>query len=63
MVLSLSVTNLSSVITAPEREKDRIAVHRGPEISIIFPFPPSLCTILPRAAKEKSPSEVTLRLP
>lgn len=61
-VLSLSVMNVSSVITAPEGEKDRIAVHRGPKISIFFPFPPSLCTILPFAAKEKSPSEVTLRL-
>lgn len=62
VVLSLSVMNVSSVTTAPEGEKDRIAVHRGPKISIIFSFPPSLCTILPCAAKEKSPSEVTLRL-
>lgn len=61
-VLSLSVMNVSSIITAPEGEKGRIAVHRGPKISIIFLSPPSLCTILPCAAKEKSPPEVTLSL-
>lgn len=41
--------NVSSIITAPEGEKGRIAVHRGPKISIIFSFPafsvhhPPLC--------------------
>lgn len=39
VVLSLSVVNVSSVITGPEREKDRIAVQRAKHFHN-FSFPP-----------------------
>lgn len=60
VILSVQVRNFSSVIT--EGGKGRLAVHRGPKISIIFPSPLLCAPSFPLAAKEKSPSEFTLCL-
>lgn len=55
VLLSLSVMDISSVTTAPGGEKDRIAVHRGPKISIIFPFPPFSVHHPPLCCQRKEP--------
>lgn len=58
VVLSVSVMNVSSVVTAPEGDKDRRAVHRGPKISIIFP-PPFLCApSSPLLPKKRAPQRL-----
>lgn len=58
VVLSVSVMNVSSVVTAPEGDKDRLAVHRGPKISIIFP-PPFLCApSSPLLPKKRAPQRL-----
>lgn len=62
VVSSISMMNVNSVVTDPEGDKDRLAVHRGPKISIIFPSPLLCAPSSSLAAKEKSPSEVTLLL-
>lgn len=59
---SAPMRNFRSVVTATDGDKGRLAVHRGPKISINVSLS-LLCTpSSPLTAKEKSSSEVTLCL-
>lgn len=59
---SAPTRNFSSVITAAEGDKGRLAVHRGPKISINVSSSFLCAPSSPLTAKEKSSSEVTLCL-
>lgn len=62
VTLSAPVRTFSFVITTTEGDKGRLAVHRGPKISINVSSSLLCAPSFPLTAKEKSSSEVTLCL-